>query len=147
MRIERDRDLPLHFEASPLGGATKAAGWILGIGATVVGIAVFVRAEAVAAEIGTMALVVAGGTLVVFLVRCRRYEVTVGERLIELQLGPFRRTLPAGCINAATPRPATAWRRFYAEHELVLVLSVETRPLIVPTSDPDELRQVLLGGK
>jgi len=43
-------------------------------------------------------------------------------------------------------RPSSSWRRFYAPRELVLSLSVETRPLIVPTHDPDELRAALAGG-
>jgi hypothetical protein len=66
--------------------------------------------------------------------------------MIELRLGLFRRRLPTGCVEAAMDRPSTSWRRFYAPRELVLSLSVETRPLIVPTRDPDELRSALAGG-
>jgi hypothetical protein len=144
VQIQRERDLPLHFEASPLNTAVKIVGWALGVLAVAGGITLFVRAELVAAEVTAMAFTVIGGTVVVLLVRCRRYEVTVGERLVELRLGPFRRTFPSGCINEATPGIATGWRRFYATHELVISPSVETRRLIVPTSDPDELREALV---
>jgi hypothetical protein len=81
----------------------------------------------------------------VVLIRCRCYEVTVGERRIELRLGPFRRTLPSGCVEAAMARPATSWRWLFAPRELVLTLSLETRPVIVPTNDPDDLRAALVG--
>jgi hypothetical protein len=69
--------------------------------------------------------------------------VTVGERMTELRLGPFRRTLPTGCVTDAAEQPATSWRRFFAPRELMLTLSVETRPLIIPTHDPEELSAAL----
>jgi len=145
VRIQRDRDLPLHFEASPLKAAVKAAGWMVGILATAAGMAGFVGAESTIAEAVAVLLILIGGTLVVALIRCRRYEVMVGERRVELRLGPFRRTLPTGCVETATGRPATSWRRLYASRELVLSLSVDTRPLIVPTNEADDLRVVLVG--
>ncbi len=123
----------------------KVAGWVVGVLATAAGIAGFARAESTVAEAVAVLLVLIGGTLVVALIRCRRYEVTVGKRMIELRLGPSRRILPAGCVEEATPRPATSWRRLYTPRELVLSLSVDTRPLIVPTHDPDELCAALVG--
>lgn len=143
VRIERDLDLPLHFEASPLRTPVKFMGWPAAILATVGGIALFVRAGTVAAEAPAALLVVIGCALVVLLVRCRRYQVVVGERMTELRLGPFRRTLPSGCVEDASPRLSSSWRRLYAPREVVLTLSVETRPVIVPTHEPDELRAVL----
>lgn len=145
VRITRDRDLPLHYEASLLRAPVKVAGWLVGVGATVAGMAGFVRAGSVVAEAATACLILIGGTLVVALVRCRCYEVMVGERMIELRLGPFRRTLPAGCVETATVRRASSWRRLYAPRELALSLSVDTRSLIVPTHDPDDLRAALAG--
>jgi hypothetical protein len=146
VRITRDYDLPLHFEASPLKAAVKVVGWMVGVLATVAGMAGFVRAESAVAEAAAVCLILIGGTLVVALIRCRCYEVTVGERRIELRLGPFRRTLPSGCVEAAMARPATSWRWLFAPRELVLTLSLETRPVIVPTHEPDDLRAALLGG-
>ena len=143
VQITRDRDLPLHYEASPLKAAVKIAGWMVGMLAIVAGMAGFARAESTVAEVLAVSLVLIGGTSVVALIRCRLYEVTVGQRMIELRLGPSRRILPAGCVETATERPATSWRRLYTPRELVLSLSVDTRPLIVPTPDPDELRAAL----
>ena len=145
VRIQRDRDLPLHYEASPLKATVMVAGWMVGILAIVAGMAAFVGAESTVAEAAAACLILFGGTLVVALIRCRRYEVMVGERRIELRLGPFRRTLPAGCVETATERPAASWRRLYASRELALSLSVDTRPLNVPTQDPDDLCVVLVG--
>ena len=145
VRIQRDRDLPLHFEASPLKAAVKAAGWVLGVLTTAAGMAAFVRAESTVAEAAAACLILIGGTLVVALIRCRRYEVTIGKRRIELRLGPFRRILPTGCVEEATPRPATSWRRLYAPMELALTLSLETRTVIAPTHNPNDLRAALVG--
>jgi hypothetical protein len=146
VQITRDRDLPLHYEASPLGGLVKAVGWPVGIVAIVGGIAAFVKAGSLAAEAVAALFVVAGCAVVVLLVRCRRYEVVIGERMTELRLGPFRRTLPTGCVSDVVEQPASSWRKFFAPRELVLTLSVETRPLIVPTHDPEEFRAALAGG-
>jgi hypothetical protein len=143
VRIERDLDLPLHFEASPLRTPVKVVGWPVAILATVGGVALFVKAGSMAVEAVAACLVVFGCASIVLLVRCRRYQVTVGERMTELSLGPFRRTLPTGCVTGATERPSISWRRLYAPHEVVLALSIDTRPVIVPTHEPDELRASL----
>lgn len=143
VRIDRDLDLPLHWEASPLRAPVKVAGWPVAILATVGGVAIFVRAASMAIEAVAALCVVAGCALVVLLFRCRRYEITVGRRMTELRLGPFRRTLPSSCVEAASQRPASSWRLLYAPWEVVLTLSVETRPVIVPTHEPDELCAVL----
>ena len=146
VQITRDGDLPLHYEASPLRAVFGALGWPVGIVAVVGGIAAFVKAESVSAEALAALFVVVGCALAVFLVRCRRYEVIIGERMTELRLGPFRRTLPTGCVTDALERPSSSWRRFFAPRELVLTLSVETRPLVVPTHEPEELLAALLSG-
>ena len=140
VRITRDRDLPLHYEASPLRVRVGASGWLAGIAAIVAGIATYVGAGSFLSEAIGVCLVLIGCTLVVVLVRCQRYEVTVGRRMTEIRLGPFRRTLPTGCVTDSVERPASSWRRFYAPRELVINLNVDMRALIVPTHDPDELR-------
>ena len=147
IQINRDRDLPLHYEASPLEPAIRIASWPAGIVAIVAGIATYVKTASGTGEVMAAVLVLIGCTLVVALVRCRRYEVTVGRRMVELGLGPFRRRLPTGCVMKAVERPASSWRRFFARSELALTLSVETRPLIVPSRDPDELRAALVGDR
>ena len=146
VRISRDGDLPLHYEASPLKVWAGAVGWPAAIVAIVAGITAYVGAGSFLSEAIGVCLVLIGCTLVVVLVRCRRYEVTVGQRMIELRLGPFRRTLPTGCVEKAAEQAASSWRRLFGCRELVLTLGVETRPLIVPTRDPEELRAALSGG-
>jgi hypothetical protein len=143
VQITREGDLPLHYESSPLRGGFGAIGWPAGVVAVVGGIAAFVKADSLAAEAIGALFVVVGCGLVVFLVRCRRYEVIIGERMTELRLGPFRRTLPTGCVTDAVERPASSWRRFFAPRELMLTLSVDTRPLVVPTHEPEELRAAM----
>jgi len=147
VQITRNGDLPLHYEASPLRVAVGAVGWPAGIVAITAGITAFVGAESGLGEAAAAVIVLIGCTLVVALVRCRRYEVTVGQRIIELRLGLFRRRLPTGCVTETAERPAASWRRLFAPRELVLTLSVETRPLIVPTHEPDKLRVVLASGE
>jgi len=146
VQITRNGDLPLHYEASPLRVAVGAVGWPAGIVAITAGIAAFVGAESGLGEATAAVIVLIGCTMVVALVRCRRFEVIVGQRIIELRLGLFRRRLPTGCVRETAEQPASAWRRLYAPRELVLTLSVETRPLIIPTHDPEELRAALVGG-
>ena len=146
VQITRDGDLPLHYEASPLGRAIETVGWPAGIVAIIGGIVSFVRAASVAGEAVAASFVVAGCALVVLLFRCRRYEVVIGDRMTEIRVGPFRRTLPTGCVTDAVERPASSWRKLFAPRELVLTLSVETRPLVVPTHGPEELRAALTSG-
>lgn len=143
VEITRDGDVPIHYEVSYLRYSMRAVGWLVAMLALPGGIAVFVRAGSFAGEAVGALLVVVGVTLVVLLIRCRRYEVTVGKRMIELRLGPFRRTLPAGCVEEATARRASSWRRLYAPREVALALSIETRVVIVPTHEPDDLRSAL----
>lgn len=143
VRIERNKDLPHHWEASPLRTPVRVLGWPLAVLATVGGIVIFVKAGSAAAEAVAAFLVVTGCALVVLLIRCRRYEITVGRRMTEARLGPFRRTVPSGCVEQAVERPATSWRRLYAPREVELSLSVETRPVVVPSHDPAELLAAL----
>ena len=87
VRIARDWDLPFHYDASPLKAAVRVVGWPAGILAIVAGIAIYVAAGSVVAEAVGAILVLIGVALVVALIRCRLYEVTVGERITKLHLG------------------------------------------------------------
>ena len=145
VRISRDQDLPLHFEAVALRARLKVVGWPVGLVAIVAGVTLVGRVGSPLAEAVGVVLAMVGGTLVVALIRCRRFEVTVGRKLVELRLGPFRRTLPAGGIQAARVRPATSWRRLFADREAVLRLGIDSRPVIVPTEESEELCEALLG--
>ena len=145
VRISRDQDLPLHFEAVALRAPVKVVGWPVGMAAILAGVMLVGRAGSPLTEAVGVVMAVVGGTLVVALIRCRRFEVTVGRKLVELRFGPFRRTLPAGGIEEARVRPATSWRSLFADREAVLKLGIDTRPVIVPTEGPEELCEALLG--
>ena len=144
VRITRDGDLPLHFEASPLKSWAVAVGWPAALVACTAGVAVFVRAGSALVEAVAALLIFIGGSMAVALVRCRRYEITVGKRMIELRAGPFNRLLPVGAVEAVKAGPATSWRRLYADLEAELVVGIEARSVVVPTNDEDELRRALL---
>ena len=145
VRIGRDHGLPRHFEGCQLAAWARALGWPLAALACVGGIWLFVAAGSQILEALAALVVLAGVVLVVGLVRCRRHELTVGERMVELRCGPYRHTLPVGSIEHAEPRPATGWRRLYAGRELVLTTSLDRGPLPVPTLDEAELHRALVG--
>ena len=144
VRVSRHRFVPLHFDASPLKSWVDFVGWPTALFLCTSGVIVFVRAGSMAVEAAAALLILIGGSLVVALVRCRRYEISISDRLVELRAGPFRRSLPVGCVDAAVAGPATSWRRLFADRELEMTLSVETRTVVVPTRDEDELRGALL---
>jgi len=144
VRVARHRFVPLHFDASPLKFWVVFVGWPTAIAVCTAGIVLFVRAASTVVEAAAAFLILIGGSLVVALVRCRRYEISVSDRLVEMKVGPFRRCLPTGCVDAVAAGPATSWRRFFADRQLELTLSVETRKPCVPTRDENELRRALL---
>ena len=144
VRVSRHRFLPRHFDASPLKTWVGAVGWPATIFFCTAGVLLFVRAGSMVAEAAAALVILVGASLLVTLVRCRRYEISVSDRLVELRVGPFRRSLPVGCVEAVEARPATLWRRLFADRELELTLSVETSTVVVPTCDEDELRRALL---
>jgi hypothetical protein len=145
VRVARHRSVPLHFDASPLKSWVDFVGWPTAFALCSAGFISFVRAGSTAAEAAAAFLILIGGSLLVVLFRCRRYEISVSDRLVELRTGPFRRSLPVGCVDAAVAGPASSWRRFFADRELEVTLSVETRTVVVPTRDEDGLRGALLG--
>jgi hypothetical protein len=143
VRIVRDGDLPLHFEAAPLKPAVVAVGWPVAILACAAGVLLYARAGSTVVEAAASLLALVGVSLVGGLARCRRYEITLGKRMIELRAGPFRRILPVGTVDAAKAGSATSWRRVFADRELELTLSVSAQKTIVPSNNPDELRAAL----
>jgi hypothetical protein len=144
VRISRDRDLPRHFDGSPLASWVHYVGWpsagILCAG----GIWLVVGAASKPQEFLGALVALAGVVVAAALVRCRRYEVTIGQRTITLCCGPFRQTLPVGSIEVVQARGATGWRRLYADRELVLETSLDRGPMPVPTRDEAELRGALV---
>jgi hypothetical protein len=145
VRIRRDRDLPRHFEAIPLAPWVHYVGWPSAGIFSAGGIWLVVGAASKPQEFLGALVALTGVMVAAALVRCRRYEITIGERTITLCCGPFRQTLPVGSLEAVHARRATGWRRLYADRELVLETSLYRGRMPVPTRDEAELRGALVG--
>ncbi len=145
MRIVRDGDLPLHFEAAPLKPAVVAVGWPVAILACAAGV-LPVRAGRARQWSKRLPpfLALVGSSLVVGLVRCRRYEITVGQTH---DRAAGRARFAASCRWAPWKLQRPVRRRAgggsFADRELELTLSVSAQKTIVPTNNPDELRAAL----
>lgn len=136
--IEKD-EIPLHFEAVALRRWAQGVGWIAASAFIVGGVVQAAGAERSLVEALGVVLAGTGGVLAVLLVRCRRIETVVTERLLTVSAGPLRRRVPVGFIERFETRPARSWRRFYALLELVLVIGHDGRQLAIPSDDPAEL--------
>ena len=75
--------------------------------------------------------------------RCRTYEITVGTARLETGSGPFQQTVPVGAVESTDRRPATAWRRMFADEELVLEVSVGARVVVFPSREPAKILEAL----
>jgi hypothetical protein len=84
-----------------------------------------------------------GALVVAAAVRCRRSEVLLGERWLELRTGPLRQRVPLDWLGEAAVRPATSWRRLYADHEVVIDLTTGGRQLVAPSRQPADLKAAL----
>ena len=89
VRLTRDRDLPVHYEESPLGPVVRAAGWPAGIVAIVAGIATFVGAESGLGEAVAAGFVLIGCTFE------RKVNYLARQSLFRFPLGPMIRMLDA----------------------------------------------------
>ncbi len=138
-----DVEVPDHFEGVPLKGAVQMGGWFGGSILAALGIVLMVLSRgtvneplgAVGAAAGTIALVA--------VVRCRRFEIQIGRRWIIIGAGPLTRRIKRDLVTAYQMRPATGWRRLFADHEVVLTLRVGDYQHIAPTRNPEELQESL----
>jgi hypothetical protein len=144
IRISRRASIPEHAESLPLRGLVRALGWALaGLGIVGGFLAAGAGEGRIAAWLAPL-LVVVGGVVLAALWQCGKYDLTVGTTRIEVGTGPFKDTLATGAVESSEARPATAWRKLFAEREVVLVLSVgRWRRYPVPTRDPEGLRAAL----
>jgi len=117
-------------------------GWVAAIVGAVGGVLLSVNAQRWAMEAIGVATAGIGGTMLVALLRCRRFETVVNRRFVETAAGPFTKRLPVGFVDRAELRSATGWRRLYADREVVLTSPTGTQPLVVPTGDPEGLTAV-----
>jgi hypothetical protein len=132
-------DAPLHFEGMRLRSSVAAFGWELAGVCTVGGVGLAVAAKGALVEAVGVVLTLIGSVLLVAMLRCRRFEIVVGPRLVEAGAGPLRRRIPVGFIERSETREAGSWRRLFAETEIVFWLTARERMLVVPTRDPAAL--------
>jgi hypothetical protein len=131
--------LPHHFETVPVKPAISVPGWIIGIGCFISGVAIAISPLANWADIAGPALACFGAAIVMALVRCRHFEITVGDKLVTAGAGPFHRSVPVGAVEKLSKRPATSWRKLYADYELALTVTVSSGVVVIPSSDQEEL--------
>jgi hypothetical protein len=133
-----DDEVPLYFEGIPLKTWALVAGWPLGLACAVGGVALAARASGFAAELSGVVAAALGSVMIVALLRCRRFEIVVGARLLTVGAGPVLRRVPVGLIDRVEDRAATSWRRLYSDRELVLGLTAGDRVMVFPSNDQQE---------
>jgi hypothetical protein len=84
-------------------------------------------------------VVIVGGLILAAMLRCRRCEITIGTKRIDVRSGPLRGMVPTGAVESVAHRPATAWRRWFANEEIVLSVSVGAGSVAIPSRRPAEL--------
>ena len=142
-RTREQSEIPLHFEKMRLRTIIEAAGWLMAALLTTVGIALAVREASWSTEaLGVVAAAVGGATMV-GVVRCRYYETVVDRRYVTGRAGPLGDRLPVGMVAESTARPASSWRRLYADREVVLRTPGEDRELVVPSREPESLIEAI----
>lgn len=146
LRALRGRDLdevPHHYERVPLKSSIMLSGWCAGPALACGGVAgMVIGAGSVWEALGAVAAALSG--MVMFsLIRLRHYEITLGERWLELALGPVRHRLGGDGIRVTEIRRARSWRRLYAAEEVVLALVAHGRQTAVPSRRARELEAAL----
>ena len=136
-------DLPRHYEGLPLRLLLVVAGWAVGVVAATGGIAAMVLGDDTALELPGAVLAAVGAVLLAAVVRCRRVDVLVGKRWLEVRNGPRRHRVPVEWVRGAETRAASSWRRLYADHEVMVALTTGDRELVAPTREPEELVEAI----
>ena len=139
IRISRILSIPHYHEWVPLRNKVRTAAWVVAAGTMVPGFAVVGVADGAAASALGQVGVVLGGLVLAGLFRCGRYEIAVGTKRTDLGPDPFRRIVPTGAVESAACRPATSWRRLFADEEVVLQMSVGAGQVAVPSREPAAL--------
>jgi hypothetical protein len=141
-RRSAKNEIPEHYERLRL-----AAGPRLGLRAA----AVLLVAAALAAGLaphGSTLLSLAGGALallaaaaVVAAIRLTACEVIVTRISLKVGFGPFGAAYPVWGVRPGTARPATGWRRLYAQREVAVAIDDPRggHAIAVPSSETDEL--------
>jgi hypothetical protein len=139
-RIEIQRDeLPLYFEGVSLAPAIRYAGWPITAAGMAVGTFLVATADAFIFEL--LGVLMAGSCALLFvaLIRCRRYETTLGTRMLTVGAGPFKKRIPNGYLEDFEIRASGSWRRLYADREIEIRLRVGDQSVVIPSEQPDDL--------
>lgn len=132
-------EVPDHYEGVPLKKAVQLSGWFVGLVLTVGGVCGMVLAAGTVFEAAGALCAAVGAIVLAGVIRCRRYETLVGRRWVTIGAGPLTRRFKRDIVAADRLCSATGWRRFYADHEVVVILSISDEEHIIPTRDPDEI--------
>jgi len=136
-------EVPDHFEGVSLRTGVRLGGWFLGVVLAAGGIALMVLAAGTLFEALGACSAAAGAIALAAVVRCRRFETQIGRQWITIGAGPLTHRIRRDLVVEHMHRPATWWRRLFADDEIVLVLGVGEHRHVVPTRDPEELAGAL----
>lgn len=142
-----DDEVPRHYEGVPVKPWVLVIGWPLGLACAVGGVVLAGKASVFAVEMIGVIAAALGGVTIVALLRCRRFEIVLGARLLTVGAGPLLRRVPVGLIDGVEERAASSWRRLYADREVAAHLTVGDRVMIFPSNDPQEVTAAMTAGQ
>ncbi|MCG6964106.1 MAG: hypothetical protein LJE95_12650 [Acidobacteria bacterium] len=146
LRALRGRDLdevPHHYERVPLRSSVILLGWCVGPILACSGVTGMVAGAGSIWEAAGAAAAALSGIVIFGLIRLRHYEITLGERWLELSNGPIRHRLGGASVKVKEIRRSSSWRRLYALEEVVLALEAHGRETTVPSRRARELEAAL----
>lgn len=146
MKLQRD-EVSLHYEGLRLRQWIVWAGWPLALAVALTGAGLVGVLRNPLADVVGLLLAVVGGLAIAGLARCRSFEIVIGTRLVTTIAGPLQRRVPVGVLEHRELRPASSWRRLYADRELVLDLPAHGETFILPSAEPEALLEALLQAK
>jgi hypothetical protein len=138
--------IPEHHESIRLRRSLRRPGWVVSALAIVAGLLLAAVGKGAGAEVAGPVVAALGGIVLAALWQFRRFETTVGTVRIDLGTGPFRDTLATGAVESVARRPATGWRRAFADEELLLRVPFgRKREYVLPSRDPEAIERALAG--
>ncbi len=137
-----ETEAPEHWEAAELSPGVRLAGWAVALVGGVGGVLLMAQTEGLWEGVGVAAALAGIGAAFV-VVRLRRFETVVGARWLEAGAGPFTRRVGRHGLGELSVRPATAWRRLYADREVVTEVVHSGEKLVFPSMEPEELLRAL----
>lgn len=137
---------PAHYERLRLDGSVRLVAWAV---TAILATAALVSAVGLASTpLGSLVAGVLGATAAVAAFAAYRLgdcEVRATKVSFHVGFGPLSTAYPLWGVRPVRTQPATSWRRWYANHEVVVALDDPrgTRQLSIPTREPAELSAAL----